>query len=233
MLRSDHDPNPCNDSKPEIRRLPNRHPSLCNHVGKSGISDQDRTDLGLAQSGYHHSPDNPVFGTGQGSAFSPAIWFFISCILYDIYEKLAKTASYCNPDRSHLLEIGMIGFVDDNNDQTNRFLQDEDPTTLPLVIDQTQFNAQCWNDLPTASGGALEIPKMFISCSPLEVRKKWKSCIGIGGQLTASSGCSRLLNQFPTTTSTAIAVHCSQDTRTFQGARRDAERTIPPVKNPN
>ena len=76
-----------------------------------------RTDLGLATSGYNHSPENPIFGTGQGSAFSPAIWFFISCILYDIYEKLAKTASYCAPDRSQFLEIGMIGFVDDNNDQ--------------------------------------------------------------------------------------------------------------------
>ena len=48
-----------------------------------------RTDLGLAQSGYPHSPENPIFGTGQGSAFSPAIWLFLSCILYDIYEKLA------------------------------------------------------------------------------------------------------------------------------------------------
>ena len=118
-----------------------------------------RTDLGLAQSGYHHSIEHPIFGTGQGSAFSPAIWFFISCILYDIYEKLAKTASYCAPDRSNLLEIGMIGFVDDNNDQTNRFLQDEDSTTLHLVLEQTQHNAQCWNNLLTASGGALKIPK--------------------------------------------------------------------------
>lgn len=118
-----------------------------------------RTDLGLAQTGYHHSPESPVFVTGQGSSFSPAIWFFISCILYNIYEKMAKTAAYCTPDRSHVFEIGMIGFVDDNNDQTNRFLQDEDSTTLPLVLAQTQHNAQCWNDLLTASGGALEIPK--------------------------------------------------------------------------
>ena len=121
-----------------------------------------RTDsLGLAPTGYHHSPESPVlYGTGQGSAFSPAIRFlFISCILCDIYEKLAKTAAYCYPDRSYLLEIGMIGCVDDNNDQTNRFLQDEDPTTLPLVLAQTQRNAQTWNDLLTASGGALELRK--------------------------------------------------------------------------
>ena len=57
-----------------------------------------RTDLGLAPTGYHHSQESPVYGTRQGSAFSPAIWFFMSCILYDIYEKLAKTAAYCYPD---------------------------------------------------------------------------------------------------------------------------------------
>ena len=53
----------------------------------------------------------------------------------------------------------MIGFVDDNNDQTNRFLYDEEPNTLPLVLAQTQHNAQTWNDLLTVSGGALELPK--------------------------------------------------------------------------
>ena len=53
----------------------------------------------------------------------------------------------------------MIGFVDDNNDQTNDFLRDEDSATLPLVLANTQHNAQSWNDLLTASGGALELPK--------------------------------------------------------------------------
>ena len=118
-----------------------------------------RTDLGLSPTGYHHSSDHPIFGTGQGSAFSPAIWLFLSCILYTCYEKLTKAAAYCCPDRSHQMEIGMIGFVDDNNDQTNNFLQDEDSETLPLVLAQTQCNAQSWNDLLTASGGALELTK--------------------------------------------------------------------------
>ena len=53
----------------------------------------------------------------------------------------------------------MIGFVDDNNDQTDCFFQDEDSTTLTLALAQTQHNAQCWNNLLTASGGALEIPE--------------------------------------------------------------------------
>ena len=118
-----------------------------------------RTDLGLALTGYHHSSENPVYGTGQGSAFPPAVWLFLSCILFDCYEKLAEKAAYCHPDWSRLLEIGTIGFVDDNNDQTNDFLRDEDSVTLPLVLANTQHNAQSWNDLLTASGGALELSK--------------------------------------------------------------------------
>jgi hypothetical protein len=166
VVQTNHDATACYDRIiPNLAMVASQKFSVSSTVTHSCASTLEkaeyriRTDLGLAQSGYHHSLENPVFSTGQGSALSPAIWFFISCILYDIYEKLAKTASYCTPDRSHLLEIGMIGFVDDNNDQTNRFLQDEDPTTLTLILEQTQHNAQCWNDLLTASGGALEIPK--------------------------------------------------------------------------
>jgi hypothetical protein len=130
-----------------------------------------QTDLGLSPTGYHHSPDHPIFGTGQGRAFSPAIWLFLSCILYTCYEKLKKTAAYCCPDCSHQIEIGMIGFVDDNNDQTNIFLQDEDSETLPLVLAQTQSNAQSWNDLLTASGGALDLSKCSYHVVPLKFAK--------------------------------------------------------------
>jgi hypothetical protein len=35
-----------------------------------------RTELGLAPKGYVHSDSKPIYGTGQGSANSPAIWCF-------------------------------------------------------------------------------------------------------------------------------------------------------------
>ena len=51
-----------------------------------------RTDLGLASEGYTHSPETPIYGTGQGSGNSPAIWCFLSGILFDCYEEAATPA---------------------------------------------------------------------------------------------------------------------------------------------
>jgi hypothetical protein len=53
----------------------------------------------------------------------------------------------------------MIGFVDDSNGQTNRFMEDETHDTLPKMLHQLQTNAQVWSNLLGASGGALELSK--------------------------------------------------------------------------
>ncbi|KAI2497109.1 hypothetical protein MHU86_17370 [Fragilaria crotonensis] len=37
-----------------------------------------RTDLGISPTSYHHEESFPIYGTGQGSANSPAIWCFLS-----------------------------------------------------------------------------------------------------------------------------------------------------------
>ena len=52
-----------------------------------------RTELGLAPTGYRHEPDHPIYGTGQGSANSPAIWCFLSSTLFDCYDQVVA------PDR--------------------------------------------------------------------------------------------------------------------------------------
>ena len=79
-----------------------------------------RTDLGMSSTSFSHSPDSPIYGTGQGSGNSPMIWGFISSVLLDAYESLAEPAVYCNPDRTNEIKLAMIGFVDDNNGQVNK-----------------------------------------------------------------------------------------------------------------
>lgn len=117
-----------------------------------------RTDLGVSV-GYIHSNDFPIYGTGQGSGNSPMIWCFLSSVLFHCYDDLAYAASYCNPDRSHQMEVGMVGFVDDSNGQTNNFMRTETVTTLPTTVHKLQHNAQAWSDMLGASGGALELSK--------------------------------------------------------------------------
>ncbi len=81
--------------------------------------------MGLSEDSYTHSNEHPIFGTGQGSANSPAIWCFLSSILYDCFDKTAAKATFTTPSGSEDVAIGMVGFVDDSNGQTNLFDQDD------------------------------------------------------------------------------------------------------------
>jgi hypothetical protein len=53
--------------------------------------------------------------------------------------------------------IGMLGFVDDNNITNNG----EEWETVQDIIVRTQQDAQLWNDLLQATGGALNLDKCF------------------------------------------------------------------------
>ena len=125
-----------------------------------------RTELGLANQSYSHSSESPVYGTGQGSANSPAIWCFLSSTLFDCYDTQAAKASYRDSSGQTHVELGLIGFVDDCNGQTNQQAPDGAPQRLPSLLKQTQHNAQQWTDLLSASGGALELSKC--SCHILQ-----------------------------------------------------------------
>jgi hypothetical protein len=125
-----------------------------------------RTEMGLAPTGYSHDLDFPIYGTGQGSANSPAIWCFLSSTLFDCYDEAAHSAKYCDPTDSIHVNLGMIGFVDDCNGQTNAFSSDGSSATMQALVRDTQHNAQLWTNLLHASGGALELGKC--SCHILQ-----------------------------------------------------------------
>ena len=118
-----------------------------------------RTELGLSPTSYQHEDRMPIYGTGQGSGNSPMIWCFISSVLFDCYEKSAYQAVYCNPDRTHPIDINMLGFVKDSNGQVNSFLQDESPEGLLDLIRKAEHNAVTWSNLLSATGGSLELSK--------------------------------------------------------------------------
>jgi hypothetical protein len=52
----------------------------------------------------------------------------------------------------------MIGFVDDSTGQANAFLMDEQPP-IDYLVERMRYDAQLWNEILWASGGALELPK--------------------------------------------------------------------------
>ena len=100
-----------------------------------------------------------MYGTGQGAGNLSNIWGFKSSVLYDAYDTLATPAKYSNPDNSNEMNVSIIGFVDDNNGQANRFKEKQNLESLLWLVERSKENASAWAGLLGATGGALELSK--------------------------------------------------------------------------
>jgi hypothetical protein len=119
-----------------------------------------RTEMGISESSYGHSSDNPVYGTGQGAGNSSNIlWGSKSSVLYDAYDTVTIPATYMNPDKSNETNVSIIGFVDDNSGQANRLTEEQNLESLQWLVDRSKENASVWAGLLGATGGALELSK--------------------------------------------------------------------------
>src|SRR5512138_2140785 len=57
-----------------------------------------KTKLGVSEEHYKHCNLHPIYGTGQGSANSPAIWIMVSSKAFDAHEEAAHGAVFESPD---------------------------------------------------------------------------------------------------------------------------------------
>jgi hypothetical protein len=130
VVQTNYDATACYDRiTPNLAIIASRHFGVPKEITASitrtleEASYHVRTDAGVLEEGYWHNADFPIFGTGQGSSNSPAIWCFISSLLYQCYDNLAVPALYCSLDKNGRVDLGMVGFVDDSNGQTNAFME--------------------------------------------------------------------------------------------------------------
>jgi hypothetical protein len=70
------------------------------------------TALGILDRSYEHMPDRPIYGMGQVSCTSLAVWLIICLILFDCHQNSSHRAEYFNPDDSLSIKLSMAGFVD-------------------------------------------------------------------------------------------------------------------------
>ena len=127
-----------------------------------------KTNLGVSEGHYSHCSAYPIFGTGQGSGNSPTIWCFVCSALFDAFESQAQGATFTSYDGTIKCKIYMIGFVDDCTQRVNCFDQDDQPST-ELLIQMMTREAQLWNEILWASGGAIEQSK----CSFHLIQSDW------------------------------------------------------------
>jgi hypothetical protein len=122
------------------------------------------TVLGISEEAYRNSADSPVYGTGQGSTYSPPTWAQIVSKLFDAHGKRAHGATYCSPDGSVKICLHMLGFVDNTKHHVNGMMHPTAQSAETLVSKMAE-DSQLWSDLLTASGAALELSKMYFYIS--------------------------------------------------------------------
>ena len=145
-----------------------RQVALVNASALEGTEYHLKTTLGISSGSYQHCHEYPIHGTGQGSGNSPTIWCFVCSALFDALQARAHGALFTNYDQSRHLPIHMIGFVDDCTQRVNVFNANPQPDPASL-LSLMQADAQLWNDLIQASGGALEHSK----CSFHLIHSDW------------------------------------------------------------
>jgi hypothetical protein len=117
-----------------------------------------KTSMGVSDEFYTNCQAFPIYGTGQGSGNSPAIWCIVSSVLFACHEDDGHGAYFCTPDKQMSVSLSMIGFLDDSTGQVNDFESNTQPT--PEFLRQImQKDAQLWSDLLWLSGGLLELSK--------------------------------------------------------------------------
>jgi hypothetical protein len=164
LLKSDESGRPW--IPPNLANLVSRSngldPNLCSIHGATldGMSYHLLTALGISEEAYRNEPDSAVYGTGQGSTYSPPAWAQIVSKLFDAHGKKAHGATYCSLDGSLKIFLHMLGFVDDTKHHVNDMISPH-PQSVETLVSKMAQDSQLWSYLLTASGAALELSKMY------------------------------------------------------------------------
>jgi hypothetical protein len=120
-----------------------------------------KTSYGVSTLFIQSMVDAFLYGTGQGSGASPAIWLTLSVILLNSLKVLIpRGMKFENPSSTLVSERHSDAFVDDAQNGVNDTGEAE-PWSLERLQMDLQKMSQTWEKLLFSSGGALELKKCF------------------------------------------------------------------------
>ena len=117
--------------------------------------------FGTSDLHYTSTDDAPLFGTGQGSGASPAIWLGVVVILLNSLDRISAEDNVpglaFNDPWNDISESWRVGaFVDDTNQGVMDPTGDLSPTAL---VEHLRQAGQTWEKLLHISGGCLNLAK--------------------------------------------------------------------------
>jgi hypothetical protein len=100
-----------------------------------------KTVHGISSDNYSGTPFEPLFGTGQGSGASPAVWLSLVVILMKTLDHLIpERMEFQSPDESITHSCLIDAFVDD----TSLGFTDSGLLSYPEMITRINHIAQTW-----------------------------------------------------------------------------------------
>ena len=126
-----------------------------------------KTVHGISEENYSGTPFAPLFGTGQGSGASPAVWLSLVVLLMNTLDRVVpERMEFTSPTASFTHSRLIDAFVDDTS------LSFTDPGVLRIseMIRRKNSIAQTWERLLHFSGGSLNLGK----CSWYVMYWHWK-----------------------------------------------------------
>jgi len=103
-----------------------------------------KTVYGISEEFYTGTPMEPLFGTGQGSGASPAVWLSLVVILLNTLDRVVPDRiSFRSADGTIHHERLVDAFVDD----TAIGLTDDGTRSLTQLVSALESAAQTWEQL--------------------------------------------------------------------------------------
>lgn len=127
-----------------------------------------KTVHGVSDENYSGTVFEPLFGTGQGSGASPAVWLSLVVVMLNTFERLIpERMHFVSPDGKITNSRVVDAFVDDTS---IGFTDGSGSLELEGLISRLQEISQTWEHLLHLSGGSLNLKK----CSWYVLTWDWK-----------------------------------------------------------
>jgi hypothetical protein len=116
---------------------------------------------GVTTQQYTSSTTEPLFGTGQGSGASPAIWLSLVVILLNSLDRMSRednipALTFSDPWQDIFAEWRVGAFVDDTNQGV---VDSTGDLSLEELVETLRQAGQMWERLLHISGGSLNLSK--------------------------------------------------------------------------
>ena len=133
-----------------------------------GMKYKVKTAFGTSEAYYMSRPKEPLFGTGQGSGASPAVWLTLVVVLMNTLDRITRERiHFRSPDAPDHHKRLTDAFVDDTSLAITDTYNPMTPTTMIQSIEKI---AQNWERILYYSGGSLNLKK----CSWSMLHWEWK-----------------------------------------------------------